>query len=389
MPATSSERAQEPRTSLGRKVALFAMIAAGTAVMVGAWINSALHSIFLAWDFPAFYIAARMPLGHLYDPAAFSAFWQQHLQPLGSAHWAPYVRPAVFAVFTRPLGLLPYRTAFLLWVIAGVGAYALCLAVLIRRLHLPGFVIPAYVGFFPFAAGVVSGQDNCVFLLAMIAGWLLLEAEQDWLAGIIFACCLYKYNLILLVPLLLVLKRRFRALASFAITGALLAGASVALASPRQYLDVLVNIRKLVPNFSPVGLRGVAALAGVSWSYPLLAIVVLLVCVWLMRQLPIRESFCIAIVGMLLISPHVAWYDSTLLLIPISLLLSRSDFNLRIVCLLILVFQQLWRTDRGPIEVTPAIVGLLLLGYFTVLALRRPQIGRSQSSGRVILARQS
>lgn len=370
MQAASAEKAPRTAGSTARKLALAGLVAVATTVMLAAWINSAIHSIFLAWDFPVFYIAARMPLGHLYDPAAFAAFWQQQLQPLGVVHWAPYVRPAVFAVLTRPLGLLPYRTAFLLWVVAGGCAYAACLLILIRRFDLPAFSVPAFVGYFPFAAGLVSGQDNCVFLLAVIAGWLLLEAERDWLAGIVFGCCLYKYNLILLVPLLLVLKRRFRALTSFVAVGAVLLAFSAALSSPRQYLDVLINIRKLVPDFSPVGLRGATAVAGIPWSYPLLVIAVLVTCIWLMRHLPLCEALCVAIVGMLLISPYVTWYDSTLLLLPISLLISRSDFTLRMLCILVLVLQQLWRSDRGPIEITPAIVGLVLLGYFFVLARR-------------------
>src|SRR5579864_4838123 len=105
MQAASAEQAPGARNSARRKLALAALVAAGTAVMLWAWVYSGLHSIFLAWDFPVFYIAARIPLDHLYDPVAFAAFWQQHLQPLGSVHWAPYVRPPVFAVLTRPLGL--------------------------------------------------------------------------------------------------------------------------------------------------------------------------------------------------------------------------------------------------------------------------------------------
>ena len=62
-----------------------------------------------------------------------------------------------------------------------------------------------------------------------------------------------------------------------------------------------------------------------------------------------------------------------------------------------LVLQQLWKTDQGPIEVTYTAAGLLLLGYFTVLAWRHRKGSRrdldgdrrrSESSA-VILAKQS
>ena len=369
MQRTSAGRAHGVRWSIGRKITLLALTAAGTAVMVGAWINSALHSIFLAWDFPVFYIAARMPLSHLYDPAAFSTFWQQHLQPLGVVTWSPYNRPAVFAVLTRPLGLLPYQAAFLLWVIAGACAYAASLALLVRRFHLPVFVVPAYVGFFPAAVGIASGQDNCLFLLAVIAGWLLLEAEHDSLAGLVFGCCLYKYNLILLIPVLLFLRGRSRALTSFAISGGLLAAASLALASPDQYFDLLLHIREISP-FTPAGLRGAAMVLGLHWSYPPAAIAVFLISAWLMRRLALTQAFCIAIIGTLLISPYVTWYDSTLLCLPIAVVIASANTALSAVSILLLVLQPLWRSEQGPMYVTPAIVGLLLLTYFIVVALR-------------------
>ena len=372
LPAASAEQASPGiRSSMSRKLALTAMVVAGTAVILAAWIKSAMHSIFLAWDFPVFYIAARIQIDHLYDPAAFATFWQQYLQPLGSVHWAPYVRPAVFAALTRPLGLLPFRTAFVLWALAGACAYAGAVLILMRRFRLPAIMIPAYVGFFPAVTGLVSGQDNCMFLLAVLTGWLLLEAEQDWLAGIVFGCCLYKYNLILLVPVLLALKRRFRALLSFAILGGLLATASMALAPTSEYVGLLIHIRKLVPDFSPAGLLGAATAVGIPWSYPLLAAAVLVACVWLMHRLALREAFCVAVIGMLLMSPYVTWYDSTLLLLPVSLLISRSGLVARMLCMVALVLQQFWRTDHGPNETTPAIAGLVILGGLMLIAWRR------------------
>ena len=373
MQGTFAAKALDVRRSIGRQIALIVLIAAGSLLMAGAWINSAVRSIFLAWDFPVFYIAARMPLAHLYDPAAFSAFWQQQLKPLGVVNWSPYNRPAVFALLTRPLGLLPYRSAFILWAIAGACAYAASLAILIRRFHLPSWVVPAYVGFFPVAVGIVSGQDNCLFLLVVIAGWLLLETKHEALAGVVFGCCLYKYNLILLIPVLLLLQGQFRALISFAVSGGVLAGASAALASPRQYFELLMHVREISP-FTPAGLRGAAMVLGVPWSYPLLALGVFVLSAWLMRHLPLTQAFCIAIVGTLLISPYVTWYDSTLLCLPIAFVIASASTTVSVMGIGLLVLQQLWESDHGPLYITPAIVELLLLGYFIVFALRHRKV---------------
>ena len=370
MQAAAAETDATTGRAIWRKVALVALVVTGTAIILGAWLNSALQSRFLAWDFTGFYIAARVPMHLLYSPKAFAAFWHSDLARLGARHWSPYVRPSIFAVLSRPLGTLPYWRAFLVWGVAGFCSYAACVAILVRRFRLPAYIVPAYASFFPAIVGLTSGQDACIFLLLVIIGWLLLERRQDWLAGLIFALCLYKYNLILLIPVLLVMKRRFRALASFATGGALLAATSVALASPREYLDVLINIRRILPDAFPVGLRGFAEAIGLPWSYPVLAVIVLAMCCWLMKRLPLTEAFCTAIVGMLLIAPSIAWYDSTLLVLPIAVVFGRSGTAVRVVCLLILVMQWLWVNAGGPIAVTHAAVELFILGYFTLYALQ-------------------
>lgn len=381
MQAAAPEKSATTNGATWRKVVLVLLVAAATAIVLGAWLSSGLKSPFLAWDFSVFYIAAHMPMRLLYSPDAFAAFWRHDLQPLGVRHWAPYVRPSIFALMSRPLGMLSFWNAFAVWGCLSLCAYSASVAILIRRFRLPAFVVPAYAGFFPAIVGLISGQDACIFLLLVLVGWLLLEGRQDWLAGLIFALCLYKYNLILLVPVLLVMKRRFRALAWFGLGGVLLAVSSVWLASPREYVDLLINIRRIVPDFTPVGLRGFGTAIGLPWCYPVLALIVLIGCCWLMKRLPLTEAFCVAIVGMLLISPYVTWYDSTLLALPIAVLFVRSGTIMRVTFLAILVIQPLWVDSGGPITFTHAVVELFILGYFVHGAGIRSGMWRGVGSG--------
>ena len=74
-----------------------------------------------------------------------------------------------------------------------------------RPLILEGFARP------PRPLGVLA--------LLVLAGFLLLEREQDAMAGAVWALCLYKFNLILWLPLLLLLRGKKLALAAMAGTG--------------------------------------------------------------------------------------------------------------------------------------------------------------------------
>ncbi len=360
-----------------------AYVAIGTAIVMAGWAMVARQSPQLGWDFPVFYIAARLPLKLIYNHAAFVAFAHRYLAPLGVPYFPPfYIRPSLFALLSRPIGIFGYWQAFAVWAGVGLFAYLVSVGILIRHFRLPAFLLPAYAAFFPAMAGLISGQDCCVFLFAIVADWLLLRARRDWLAGALLALCLYKFHLILLIPLMLLLHKRLRVLISFTVGAIVLAAWSVVLAPPRDYLNVLVNSPKLVAGYFPVGLLGFSAAIGQGWCYLPLAALAFVVCCWLMRRLPLTEAFCVAIVGTLLISPHVSWYDSTLLALPIAVVFARAGTAVRIICVAVLAAIPLWEHgggNNGPIGFMHVGVELLLLGYFLQAAGIPPMRWRVQA----------
>lgn len=359
--------------STGRKIALAVIIASGTAIVVAAFFLASIRSPQLGWDFPQFYTAANLPIHAIYDPATFRAFGRESLAPLGVVYYPLYIRPAAFALVFRPLALLNYWAAFWMWAAFCLVAYLTSIILLLRSLRLPAYLVPAYAGFFPAIVGLIGGQDACVVLLAVVGAWLLLEQGLDWFAGAMIALCLYKYNLILMLPLLLIAKGRFRAFASFGIGAIILTAISAALASPRAYVNLLIESPKLTPGLWSVGLVGFSQAIGQRWCYPLLAVIAFAVCCWLMNRLPMTEAFCVAIVAMLLISPHIAWYDSALLALPIAVIFARSAIAIRIACLAVLVAYPLWRYgggNNGPIGFTHVSVEVLIVAYFAAYALR-------------------
>ena len=359
---------------LRRQFAVALMIAAGTAIVMAQWLLSAWSSTQIGWDFPVFYIAGRLPIDLLYSPTAFASYWQQHLAPLGVPHWAPYVWPSIFSFLLRPLAALPYFQALWVWLAAGLGAYFIAIGLMIRRFQLPGLLLTAYAGFFPAMAGTLSGADATFYLLALVVALILLERNRDVFAAIALIACLCKFNLVLLIPILLLLHRRYVAFCSLAIGGISVAAASMYFTPVSEYFTAIIGAQRNTPGFYPVGLRGFSTAIGQPWSYPLLSVLAFIVCCWLMKHLAITESCCVAITGALMISPYVCWYDSTLLALPLAVIFARSGLQMRIVCTAILVALPLWQHgggNNGPIGFMHVGIEIFILAYFASI----PQSG--------------
>jgi hypothetical protein len=113
---------------------------------------------------------------------------------------------------------------------------------------------------------------------------------------------------------------------------------------------------------------------GQPWYYPVLSAFVLVLCCWLFTRLPPAEAFSVAITGSLLISPYVAWYDSTLLALPLAVIFVRSGAPTRVACVAVLVAYPLWRYgggNNGPRAFIDSGVELFMLAYFVLYGLRR------------------
>ncbi|HEY7306975.1 MAG TPA: glycosyltransferase family 87 protein [Bryobacteraceae bacterium] len=369
--AIASGQAAISREATRKKVLAGVFVAIGTALVMWIWIIGALKSPQTGWDFPVFYIPAHLPVHLLYSRDAFAAFWREHLSPLGVPHWAPYVRPAIFSLLLRPLSALPYQQAMWLWLAGGVTAYFAAIAVLIRRFKLPGFLFTAYAAFFPALAGTVSGADITVYLLALTLALVLLECRRDGLAGCALIVGLCKFNLIMLIPVVLLFHRRFRAFMFLAGGAVFVAASSMVLTPLGDYIAAMIDAPRKTAGFFPVGLKGFSTAIGQPWCYPVLVAIILVVCCGLMRRLPFTEAFCIAVTGSLLIVPYVTWYDSTLLALPLAVIYARGGTVVRIICVSVLAAVPLWLHGggyNGPIGFMHVGVELFILGYFAYMA---------------------
>jgi alpha-1,2-mannosyltransferase len=332
---------------LSRKLLGGLIVAAATVMVLAIWVIKAVSSPQTGWDFPVFYIAARLPAGMLYDRVAFAAVWKRDLAPLGVPHWAAYIRPPAFALLLHPLGSVPYAHALWSWMFAGVCAYLASVGLLIRKLHLHAFFYPLCVAFFPAMAGIMSGQDNAIYLLAFVAALILFDRGLDVLAGAVLVICLCKFHLVVFIPVLLVAQKRYMAMLSFTL-GAICTGAvSFALTPFGDYVSAIENAQSYTAGFYPVGLRGFSMAIGQPWSYGVLAVVVGALCCWLIFVLPLLDSMCVAITGALLLSPYIAWYDSTLLIIPLAVLAARGRPAVKWTSIALLTAIPAWEHGGG------------------------------------------
>lgn len=202
------------------------------------------HRGSLQMDFSAFYTAGQ----------ALNAGQSPYLTNVGLRIWdgvdgylhSRFLYPPLVATLFRPLAVLPYGAAKLVWM--GTALVALAVAIIAvldfvpRRWRLEAGLASgvAAVFFYPLLTLLERGQMDTVTMALMAIGvrWIRAEGGRRRLAaGLMFAAAtLLKLNVGFVLPYLL-LRRRWRAAVGFAAGGLILLGASLLLNGPSAVLD--------------------------------------------------------------------------------------------------------------------------------------------------------
>jgi hypothetical protein len=251
--------------------------------------------------------------------------------------WLPFVRPHFYAVVLAPLALMPYVTAFWVWVGLQSALLVGCWYWAFRRWGPDALIFGAL--YLPTALGIASGQD-CVAMLAILIGaYVLCERERQLPAGAVLALGMIKFHLFLLWPVILVVQRRWRMLAGFVAVVAGEIGLSLLLAGPSGIAGYIALLRRKDLehlNPSPERMIDVHALALNFGTESLLArglLVAGVVALAVMAswRAPQWRWFAAATAGSLLIAPHVYGYDAGMLLLPIWLAIyNATDLGTRL-----------------------------------------------------------
>ncbi len=249
----------------------------------------------------------------------------------------PYFHPPYYTLLIAPLGYLSYRQAYVAMAVFNVILAAALIALLVRtslRIHGRAAVVATALiaGFFPLFVTVLQGQSDLVVLVPLAAAYVAWARGRLGWAGIFSALALAKPQLLLLIPVLFLARRAWRALAGFAgvlfglgvisvvglgiapvidylralgawaIGGTLPTNGQIAYTDPAVYS--LKNILQALPGGGTTALvllLLLLALAALSLSW---------------RPDKPRLDFALAIAASLVLSPHQNVHDLALLVIP-------------------------------------------------------------------------
>lgn len=202
-------------------------------------------------DFLNMWMGARAALtGHthiLFDTHRYNALVHQLFSP--DVPWHNWSYPPHILLLIWPFGLFPYLWGYALWIAAGLGVLLWVAGGMRLKQRAMVFLLLAPCTLLNIATG-----QNGFFTGALLVGALSSWDERPLLAGLLFGLMTIKPQLILLVPLVLVLTRRWRVLAAMIASAAVLGAASALIWGPqvwRDYLGYTVPLQSYVMTHGP------------------------------------------------------------------------------------------------------------------------------------------
>ena len=173
-------------------------------------------------DFTSLYCAGktvRLGLaGQLYDSRTQTVI-QQTFVAEGRIRTGllPYMRPPFEALLFAPLTKLSYSRAFLLWdafnlaVLIGLPFLLRPYVGLLQQRTSPLWCLLSSLAFFPVAVALVEGQDTILLLLLFACAYVAMKRKEEFVAGCWLGLGMFRFHLILPLVLVLVLRKKYRA----------------------------------------------------------------------------------------------------------------------------------------------------------------------------------
>ena len=347
-------------------------------------------------DFVYFYgvghIANTYPAVNLYDfdlqQKTFNAIYPAHDAFYGLSPYPPFV-----ALFFRPFALLSFESAYIIWAVLSLALYIVGIAATVREVF-PGdrarasLIFCFALAFYPFIFGtLLNGQLAALAVFSVGLAIFQERHSRPFLSGLALSILTYKPTLLIFVLPLLLLTRRFRALAGF------IAGASFLIALTTAfdglsvwpaYLDVLrrfgkssLQLWKYVDfnsmSYAVSGGRsrvGLAVLIGASGMIAT-ALAILL---WKSARSGRHTQYlawAACLTWTLLVNVYVPIYDSVLVTISIVLTLGALPDSGWITLLSLLIFATSWTAGIHLFSILLAVLGFVQISVL-YRSLARP-----------------
>lgn len=322
------------------------------------------------WDFQQFYVAGLMLVqgqaDSLYDADRFQAV-QHAVLPVPNLVFFPLYPPTT-ALLAVPLALLPYIQAMAVWRLVSIACFAIAGWMLVRDSdRSPAWratVVLAVATCYPLFIALRAGQISPILLLVTVAGLALHRREQPIRGGLVLSLLMLKPQFAAGMMLWLLLRRDWRTCAGL-IGGIVLQMAVVAVAIQPAIVADYVWSTSLYVNHSQLydfpdgwvhSLSGVLknlltslGLVGAGYDSACKAVHLVVLAVvavsaaltfWRSpagRECPAesddqwRYDHSMAVLFMLLLTPHLLLYDLVLLLVPMACLLATARWRLGVL----------------------------------------------------------
>ncbi|MEO8618415.1 MAG: glycosyltransferase family 87 protein [Sphingomicrobium sp.] len=318
-----------------RRVA-FVMLLVTVATL--AWLAATSHGTLdwrgrpLGTDFSQVYTAGQM----VRDGRVTDVWdWSSHFAVQRAVHDLPTVDvygwhyPPPFLLLATALSFLPYVTALVVWQLATLGPLAVMGQRFLGRRDGWLFIVGAPVTLIC----LVHGHNG--FLTALLlGGGLLLLNRRPLLAGLLFGALVYKPQFAMIIPLLLLFARSWRAIAGAALSSIVLIGITLILwgwPAWQAFFDSLPLTRHIVIEAGDTGWQKImstfSALRAWGWAvepaYAAQAMVsataLAAVCALALRGRPLLRNAATC-AGVLIATPYVLDYDFVVLLLGVGFL---------------------------------------------------------------------
>jgi hypothetical protein len=211
----------------------------------------------------AAFVGVRQGWPNIYDQTLVAVAQHDLVPTLWSQ---PYLSPPGVAWIVAPLTFLPYWVAFWVWAAVSFGAFAGAMiwsSVSTGITRWIGVVGALSAWWVLHAVGV--GQVVPLVAAGVVVAWRLLRDRKDVAAGLVLSVILLKPNIAFLAPVALLVAGRYRAFASWAAAGAvlaLIALATLGVGGIHSYVSQLSG--QLPPGADNITLKGALGVTGMT-----------------------------------------------------------------------------------------------------------------------------
>jgi len=311
----------------------FALIVVNVVALIafyaqGSWIVPVSNGVGNVADFVTYWAVGREILaGHaaaVYDWPTLKAVEEGIVGPFNGYLGWPY--PPTYLFVAAALALLPYTTAFVVWVFGTFAAYLVAIRTIIgdRVGYFLGAAFPAVL------ANFMVGQ-NAFLSAGLIGGALALVEKRPLCAGALIGLLAYKPHLGLLFPIAFLLGGRWRVIAGAATTVVVMAAASALAFGVGTWRAFFAGISpaltfdgaawgKLQSAFGLV--RALGGGETMAWTVHIAVALIAACVVGLLWRSRVAYEIKAAALGTAvpLATPHLLAYDLVILAVPIAFL---------------------------------------------------------------------